>query len=173
MQPHLAPGIEKATRKQFPEGIAAYGTDALRFTFASLATQSRDIRFDLGARRRATATSATSCGTRARFVLMMTEGEAIGARCAAAASPARAVVADRWILSRLGETLRDVDAAFAEYRFDYAATALYEFTWHEFCDWYLELAKPVLQGEDAAAARAARAARCSTCSRRCCARCTR
>jgi valyl-tRNA synthetase len=160
MQPHLAPGIEKSTRKQFPEGIAAFGTDALRFTFASLATQSRDIRFDL-ARVGGYRNFCNKLWNAARFVMLMTEGDAAaGAALDAAAEGGVDSVAlstaDRWITSRLGETLRAVDAAFAEYRFDYAATALYEFTWYEFCDWYLELVKPVLQDESAApAARAA------------------
>jgi len=142
MQPHLAPAIEKATRKHFPQGIDAYGTDALRFTFAALATQSRDIRFDLG-RVAGYRNFCNKLWNAARFVTMMVEGDAAGP----AAGPVELSVADHWIRSRLGRTIEAVDAAFAGYRFDYAATALYEFTWYEFCDWYLELVKPVLQGD--------------------------
>ena len=152
MQPHLAAGIERATRRHFPQGIPAFGTDALRFTLASLATQSRDIRFDL-ARVGGYRNFCNKLWNAARFVLLMTEVDAGDGDAVQAAAPS---TADRWIASRLGETLRAVDAAFADYRFDYAATALYEFTWYEFCDWYLELVKPVLQDESSPpAARAA------------------
>jgi valyl-tRNA synthetase len=147
MQPHLAPAIEKATRKQFPEGIANYGTDALRFTFASLATQSRDIRFDMG-RVGGYRNFCNKLWNAARFTLLMSEQVPPDAAAAAGATQALST-ADRWIRSRLGHTLRTVDTAFAEYRFDYAATALYEFTWYELCDWYLEFTKPVLQGDAA------------------------
>jgi valyl-tRNA synthetase len=150
MQPHLAPGIEKATRKQFPDGIEAHGTDALRFTFAALATQSRDIRFELG-RVAGYRNFCNKLWNAARFVLLMTEGKPV-----APVGTVSPHVVDRWIVSRLGEAIAATDRGFAEYRFDLAATALYEFTWHEFCDWYLELAKPVLQGEDEAAAAATR-----------------
>jgi valyl-tRNA synthetase len=150
MQPHLAPGIEKATRRQFPDGIEAHGTDALRFTFASLATQSRDIRFDLG-RVAGYRNFCNKLWNAARFVVLMSEGKAIAPRGAVAAG-----VVDRWIRSRLGAALRATEQGFADYRLDMAASALYEFTWHEFCDWYLELAKPVLQGDDEAAAMSTR-----------------
>jgi valyl-tRNA synthetase len=150
MQPHLAPAIEKATRKQFPAGIEPHGTDALRFTFASLATQSRDIRFELG-RVAGYRNFCNKLWNAARFVLMMTEGKAV-----APAGTVSAQVVDRWIISRLGQAVAATDEGFAGYRFDLAATALYEFTWHEFCDWYLELAKPVLQGDDETAAAATR-----------------
>ncbi|MGC4027530.1 MAG: valine--tRNA ligase [Steroidobacteraceae bacterium] len=146
MQPHLAPGIEKATRRQFPAGIEAHGTDALRFTFAALATQSRDIRFDLG-RVGGYRNFCNKLWNAARFTLMVTEGKPI-----AAAGSAPQGVVDRWITGRLKQAIAATEQGFAEYRFDQAASALYDFTWHEFCDWYLELAKPVLQGEDAAAA---------------------
>ena len=153
MQPRLAPAIEKATRKAFPEGIAAHGTDALRFTFAALATQSADLRFDL-ARVGGYRNFCNKLWNASRFVLMAVESVP-AAGDATAAEPG---VAERWIESRLGRMLAEVDEAFAQYRFDYAASALYEFTWYEFCDWYLELAKPVLQGE-AASAGARRATR--------------
>ncbi|HEY4974088.1 MAG TPA: class I tRNA ligase family protein, partial [Steroidobacteraceae bacterium] len=141
MQPHLAAGIEKATRKQYPQGIAAFGTDALRFTFASLATQSRDLRFDLG-RVGGYRDFCNKLWNAARFVMLSLE-----AAPPAAPSSHNAIndVANRWIRSRLGATISAVDQAFDEYRFDYAASALYEFTWYEFCDWYLEIVKPVLQ----------------------------
>jgi valyl-tRNA synthetase len=142
MQPHLAPGIEKVTRKQFPEGIAAFGTDALRFTFASLAGASRDIRFDLG-RVGGYRNFCNKLWNGARFVLMTVDGEGRGDLVGAADLS----VADRWIVSRFAATLAQVDKSLTEYRFDFAASALYEFTWYEFCDWYLELSKPILQGE--------------------------
>jgi valyl-tRNA synthetase len=150
MQPHLAPGIEKATRKQFPAGIEPHGTDALRFTFAALATQSRDIRFELG-RVAGYRNFCNKLWNAARFVLLMTEDKPV-----APPGTRSGNVVDRWIVSRLGAAIAATDHGFAEYRFDLAATALYEFTWHEFCDWYLELAKPVLQGDDEAAAAATR-----------------
>ncbi len=146
MQPHLAPAIEKATRKQFPDGIEAHGTDALRFTFAALATQSRDIRFELG-RVAGYRNFCNKLWNAARFVLMMTADKHVAPPGTMSSS-----VIDRWIISRLREAITATDEAFASYRFDMAATALYEFTWYEFCDWYLELAKPVLQGDDEAAA---------------------
>jgi valyl-tRNA synthetase len=159
MQPHLAAGIEKATRKQYPQGIAAYGTDALRFTFASLATQSRELRFDLG-RVAGYRNFCNKLWNAARFVMLALEqAPAAAAAPAPPASGGTALndVADRWIRSRLGDTISAVDRAFDEYRFDFAASALYEFTWYEYCDWYLEIVKPVLQqASDPAAQQAAR-----------------
>jgi valyl-tRNA synthetase len=144
MQPQLAPAIERATRRQFPGGIAAYGTDALRFTFASLATQSRDLRFDLG-RVEGYRNFCNKLWNAARFVLMSTES-------ALPPGPEKPSAYDRWVRSRLAATVAAVREAFHEYRFDLAAQAIYEFTWYEFCDWYLEFSKPVLQsagsGED-------------------------
>jgi valyl-tRNA synthetase len=149
MQPHLAPAIEKATRKAYPDGIAAYGTDALRFSFASLATQSADIRFDLQ-RVAGYRNFCNKLWNAARFVLLTLEdADARPQDPALLTGAAEPGIADRWIVSRLGRTLTDVDAAFRDYRFDFAATALYEFTWYEFCDWYLELTKPVLQSAEA------------------------
>jgi valyl-tRNA synthetase len=157
MQPHLAAGIEKATRKQFPSGIAPNGTDALRFTFAQLATQSRDLRFDL-ARVEGNRNFCNKLWNAARFVLRALETAAPAAAAPSAITTLRLSLADRWIRSRLCATIVAVDAAFAEYRLDFAANALYEFTWYELCDWYLEIVKPALRDEaDPAAAIAARA----------------
>jgi valyl-tRNA synthetase len=152
MQPHKAAEIEKKTRKQFPAGITPHGTDALRFTFAALASPSRDIRFDL-ARVAGSRNFCNKLWNAARFVAMI-EPEEMG-------GPQAAVdlcVADRWIRSRFGRMLTQVDSSLRGYRFDFAATALYEFTWYEFCDWYVELTKPVLQSSTAsdAAKRGAR-----------------
>jgi valyl-tRNA synthetase len=158
MQPHLKPAIERATRKQFPEGIAAHGTDALRYTFASLATHGRDLRFDLQ-RVAGYRNFCNKLWNAARFVLMTVEASTATDHAAPGDdAPIELTLADRWILSRLGKTIAAVDGAFRDYRFDYAASALYEFTWHEYCDWYLELVKPVMQG-DASAAAQRRAAR--------------
>jgi valyl-tRNA synthetase len=145
MQPQFAPAIEKATRKTYPEGIAAHGTDALRFTFAALASANRDIRFDL-ARVAGYRNFCNKLWNAARFVTLMVPADA-----AASAAPLELSIADRWISSRFGRRLTEVHAALADYRFDFAATALYEFTWDEFCSWYLELTKPVLGSEDASA----------------------
>ncbi len=143
MQDHLKPKIEKATRKQFPDGIDQYGTDALRFTFAALATTGRDIRFDLG-RIEGYKNFCNKLWNAARYVLMNTENMSSG--------ETELSTADRWIRARLDHTVTAVQQHFADYRLDLAAQAIYEFTWHEFCDWYLELSKPVLQSDDVAEA---------------------
>jgi valyl-tRNA synthetase len=148
MQPQMQSKIEKATRKEYPDGIAPHGTDALRFTFAALASPSRDIRFDL-ARVAGYRNFCNKLWNAARFVAM-TAGGGTQAEPPAEVATHTAVelsVADRWIRSRFGRAVAAVESALAEYRFDYAASALYEFTWYEFCDWYLELAKPLLQSE--------------------------
>jgi valyl-tRNA synthetase len=142
MQPQLASAIERATRRQYPAGIAPHGTDALRFTFAALASPSRDIRFDL-ARVAGYRNFCNKLWNAARFVTMAL-GEAAPA---ADGEPQELSIADRWIRSRFGRMLGTVESALRDYRFDYAASALYEFTWYDFCDWYLELTKPVLQAE--------------------------
>jgi valyl-tRNA synthetase len=149
MQPQLAPQIEKATRQQYPHGIAAHGTDALRFTFAALASPSRDIRFDL-ARVAGYRNFCNKLWNAARFVTMVA-----GAAAPLSDAPVQLSVADRWIRSRFGRMLASVEGALRDYRFDFAASALYEFAWYDFCDWYLELTKPVLQGADAPAQRGA------------------
>jgi valyl-tRNA synthetase len=155
MQPHLKEKIEKATRKQFPEGMAAYGTDALRFTFAALAGPSRDINFEIG-RIAGYRNFCNKLWNGSRFVLMTLgveqEGDSVPAADGSLIGEAELSIADRWIVSRLAATFARVDEELAKYRFDLAASALYEFTWYEFCDWYLELTKPVLQDENASEA---------------------
>ena len=139
MQTHLKPAIEEATRRQFPDGIDEFGADALRFTFASLATTGRDIRFDLG-RIEGYGNFCNKLWNASRYVLMNTENLDDG--------EVEFSTADRWIRSRLTETAEAVHSNFTNYRLDLAAQAIYEFTWHEFCDWYLELSKPVLQSDE-------------------------
>ena len=136
MQPQMAPAIEKATRQEFPDGIPAFGTDALRFTFAALATTGRDIRFDLG-RIEGNRNFCNKLWNAARFVLMQTEGKE-----AIPTSTPDAI--DQWILSRLNRVIREVDEHLNGYRLDLAAQALYEFIWNEYCDWYLEFTKSTL-----------------------------
>ena len=141
MQPKLKPQIEKSTKKQFPNGIPDYGTDALRFTFAALASTGRDIRFDL-TRIEGYRNFCNKIWNAARFVLMNVEGRELASGTAAVTTLS---LPDRWILSRLSKMLEAVDGHFGTYRFDLAARALYEFIWNEYCDWYLELTKPILQ----------------------------
>ncbi len=139
MQPKLAAAIEKSTRTQFPEGIAAYGTDALRFTLAAIASPARDLRFDLG-RVGGYRNFCNKLWNSARFVAL-----SVGDAVATDEGPIEYSTADQWIRSRFGRTIVTVETALRDYRFDFAANALYEFTWYVFCDWYLELTKPVLQ----------------------------
>ncbi len=150
MQPHLAEKIAKQTRKEFPDGIPAFGTDALRFTFAALATTGRDIKFDLG-RIEGYRNFCNKLWNASRYVLMNTGGEGQAARAERQGEDAdiELSAADRWIRSRLHETIATVRNAIEGYRFDLAAQAIYDFTWNNFCDWYLELCKPVLTGEHA------------------------
>ena len=151
MQPHLAKKIEQDTRKHFPDGIQSYGTDALRFTFASLASTGRDIRFDL-ARTEGYRNFCNKLWNAARFVLMNTEGQDNGLSDA----PCTYTQVDRWIISRLNQVTAITSNAIDNYRFDLAAQAIYEFTWNEYCDWYLELAKISLQSDDVTLQRATR-----------------
>ena len=194
MKPTDAPKIEKATRKEFPDGIAAHGADALRFTIAALANHGRDIKFDMG-RAEGYKNFCNKLWNATRFVLMNTSASLLpsgeepapylirGARRAdeganhqksnnlsehVTATPSSGATrhllpagegkhepitdAEKWILSRLAKVTAEAETHYAGYRFDLLAQALYEFAWNEFCDWFLELAKPALNGSDAAAA---------------------
>src|SRR5690554_6305178 len=150
MKPKDAPKIEKATRKEFPDGIAAHGADPLRFTMAALAGPGRDIKFDLG-RAEGYKNFCNKLWNATRFVLMNTQGFD-----AATAPASPATDAEKWILARLAATAAEAAEHFATYRFDLLAQALYEFAWNEFCDWFVELAKPALNGDDAVAAASTR-----------------
>jgi valyl-tRNA synthetase len=152
MKPTDAPRIEKATRKEFPDGIPAFGADALRFTMAALAGPGRDIKFDLG-RADGYRNFCNKLWNATRFVLMNTEGVAAPA---APASGHPATDAEKWILARLAATAAEAETHFAAYRFDLLAQSLYEFAWNDFCDWFVELAKPALNGDDAAQAASTR-----------------
>ncbi|MBU3021409.1 valine--tRNA ligase [Aestuariibacter sp. A3R04] len=142
MQPQLAKKIEKNTRKQFPDGINAYGTDALRFTFAAMASTSRDINFDMG-RVEGYRNFCNKIWNASRFVLMNTETEDTGRD----GGEMVLSLADKWVWAQFQKTLKEFESALADYRFDIAAQAVYEFTWNQFCDWYLELTKPVLNSD--------------------------
>lgn len=145
MQPRMAEKIEKATRKEFPDGIIAHGADALRFTIAALATHGRDIKFDLG-RAEGYKNFCNKLWNATRFVLMNTEGAKFSG------VPQPQTETERWILARLDAVAAEAQAHYANYRFDLLAQTLYEFAWNAFCDWFVELAKPALNGavQDAA-----------------------
>ena len=151
MQPQMAAKIEASTRKQYPEGISAYGTDALRFTFAALASTGRDVKFDLN-RIEGYRNFCNKLWNASRFVLMNCDDAEIAEKI----DFKTLSITDRWILSRQQELIDIVHRDFQNYRFDLAAKALYEFTWNEFCDWYLELIKPVMFSDDEAAKRQTR-----------------
>ena len=152
MNPKDAPHIEATTRRQFSAGIPAFGTDALRFTFASLATHGRDIKFDLS-RCDGYRNFCNKLWNAARFVLGNTQDKDCGMDPAAEVTLSDV---DRWIVSRFQHTAREVEAGFREYRFDMVARAIYEFVWDEFCDWYVEAAKVQLRADSASAQRGTR-----------------
>ena len=139
MQPQLAEKIKKSTRQHFPDGINAYGTDSLRFTFASLATQGRDIRFDIG-RIDGYRNFCNKIWNATRFVLMNIESQKIDINN----NKKTFGLTERWITSQLSKTLNATQEGIKTYRFDLASQALYEFVWNEYCDWYLEFSKSTL-----------------------------
>ncbi len=150
MQPQMAQRIEQDTRKQFPQGIPAYGTDALRFTYCALATNGRHIRFDLK-RLEGYRNFCNKLWNAARYVLMNIESLPATANLNLASDYQNLHVVDKWLLSHWDQTKAEVLKQYTVYRFDFIANALYEFVWNEFCDWYLELAKPILARNDAQA----------------------
>jgi len=151
MQPHLAEQVAAITRQDYPQGISGFGADALRFTFAALASTGRDIKFDLG-RIEGYRNFCNKLWNASRYVLMNTQDEDCGPLGSHTGSDIRLSAADRWIRSRLQGTITTVNEAIRGYRFDQAAQAIYDFTWNAFCDWYLELSKPVLTDTQAAPA---------------------
>jgi valyl-tRNA synthetase len=141
MQPQLAEKIGKRTSKQFPDGIEPHGTDALRFTLAALASTGRDINWDMK-RLEGYRNFCNKLWNASRFVLMNTEDQ----DCGFNGGEKVLSLADRWILAEFNQTVKAYREALDNYRFDIAAGILYEFTWNQFCDWYLELTKPVMNG---------------------------
>ncbi|CUR45183.1 Valyl-tRNA synthetase [Alloalcanivorax xenomutans] len=145
MQPQKEKQISKRTRAEFPEGINSYGTDALRFTFLSLASTGRDIKWDMG-RIEGYRNFCNKIWNAARYVMMNTEGQDCGVN--EKEGEVSLSLADRWIISALQRAEREVTEALDQFRFDVASHAAYEFIWNEYCDWYLELSKPVLYSDD-------------------------
>lgn len=143
MQPKLAAKIEKQTRKEFPDGIQSYGTDALRFTYTSLASTGRDVKFDMG-RIEGYRNFCNKIWNATRYVLQNTEGEDTGLNNEAV----ELSLADRWITARLQQVSTDVARHIEAYRFDLASKEVYEFIWNDYCDWYIELSKPVLYSDE-------------------------
>jgi valyl-tRNA synthetase len=139
MQPQMAAKIDKATRKQFPDGITAHGTDALRYTYYSLASTGRDINFDMG-RMEGYRNFCNKIWNAARYVFMNAEEQHV-TRPTDVSHYSRA---DLWIQARFQVALQKVNENFANYRFDLVSQAVYDFFWNEYCDWYLELSKPIL-----------------------------
>ncbi len=148
MQPQLADRIEKQTRQYFPDGIAGYGTDSLRFTFASLAGPGRDIKFDIG-RIEGYRNYCNKLWNATRYVMMSVADRDTGLNDD---DEIELGLAERWIISRLQQTEREVRDYLDNYRFDLASQSVYEFTWDEYCDWYLELSKVTLTGNSSEAA---------------------
>ncbi|WP_145543460.1 valine--tRNA ligase [Yersinia frederiksenii] len=151
MQPQLAEKIRKRTEKQFPNGIEPHGTDALRFTLAALASTGRDINWDMK-RLEGYRNFCNKLWNASRFVLMNTEGQ----DCGQNGGEMVLSLADRWILAEFNQTIKAYREAMDTYRFDLAAGILYEFTWNQFCDWYLELTKPVMNSGSQAELRGTR-----------------
>ncbi|CNE73572.1 valyl-tRNA synthetase [Yersinia bercovieri] len=151
MQPQLAEKIRKRTEKQFPNGIEPHGTDALRFTLAALASTGRDINWDMK-RLEGYRNFCNKLWNASRFVLMNTEGQ----DCGQNGGEMVLSLADRWILAEFNQTIKAYREAMDTYRFDLAAGILYEFTWNQFCDWYLELTKPVMNSGSEAELRGTR-----------------
>jgi len=144
MQPSMKKKVENTTRKDFPDGIKAHGTDAVRFTFCALASTGRDIRFDMS-RLEGYRNFCNKIWNATRYVLMNTEDKDLKGKMEFS-------LADKWIWSRLQDTIKNIHAHFETYRFDLIAKELYDFIWHEYCDWYLELSKPILNSEESSEA---------------------